>query len=206
MEYTVEIAKLGLEIKIRKPTRVEFLKIADKKALYYSGAQRVADPEDDGDEELIALVSQPDEMQFRLLLQEQPALSNRLWVFIKQQCGYGEMSISERKPTAEQIEKYGKIINVFQLSVKSGADPQFERTVVFHRLSRISVKLLSRESSQLDLILDSSLFKIASDFLVEDQKAEMLSLFESKPALAISCGASLFTACKLEQSEFVKKA
>lgn len=194
MEYTIEIKEFG-DIVIKKPTIDQFLKISDKRTLYYLGTRPVADQEDDGDEEIINLIVSPDETTIRKWYKKIPLLLNNVWQILRDECG-DECKIKKIENQL-YIDKYGS--DLFGLEID-------EKPFAFRRPHRSRIKLILRDMVQTGVLLDSVASKIAREYIIPEQKEEAFVLFNEKPASSVRCGYQLYNDGKFPEENFIKKA
>jgi len=201
MELTFEIKDVT-DIKVRIPTLSEFLYITDKLVSAYGGGKSSSDFMDDGEAEIVNLVTYPTKRDFSELLLDYQDLAFIIWAKIKDELGADvELNVEPKLTDESEISTYGK--RCLAISYMDGNET---KRFIFRKLGHPTFKRLSRDISERGSLTGESLCKIAKEAVASGNKSEIDALFSEKPALALLFGKEIVNASSTAVELFIKKA
>lgn len=193
MDLTIKAA--GKEFTFRKLTEEEASKIADKKIVALNDTTH--DLMDDGDEEILQLLTSPSKEEARAVLQKHGQFLDqvffKLMVFFGNQIPQEDLTIDEAKLS---LEHKCQVIGVKWRK----SDGSFE-TVLFRRLSYADTKIIKREMGEQGMLLNKMLLPRAKALCLEKEKGESLS--SEQPFFFVNIGKFLWdqTSLKIEDEQ-----
>ena len=181
----------GQEITVRRPAEAELLAYLDKRALVESGQRISADAFDDGDYELLALVTSPDRAAMDELLEDLPLLNRQLRDAVFELSGGGRAFIADPSVITDAHRGAGRRLLGFRLG---------DTPIVLTKLTRYEVKELEHRvtAAGRKTPLPGELAKLAREHLVAlaGQEQAARDLLADVPMLGANLGVALFRAAQ----------
>ena len=195
MEKTL-ILEDGPSLVIRKPTEAEVTAYLDKRQIVEEGERPSGDATDDGDRELIACVTAPDQAGVLSLLEDYPLLNRDIRRAFMDLAGDGVTLRRDDSLITEAHRVAGSRLVAFAVTEPATAPV----TVVMTKLSRFEVKALEHEVRQAGRKspIPSAMAKLARAHVVAlaTEASAARELLDRVPLLAPNLGMQLFLAAR----------